>query len=653
MNHLSKESSPYLLQHKDNPVHWYAWSDDAFKAAKEQNKAIFLSIGYSTCHWCHVMEHESFENPDIAKLMNDAFINIKVDREERPDIDQLYMSVCQMMTGAGGWPLTIVMTPDKEPFFAGTYFPAKSLPQRIGMQDLIPSLLSAWNDKPESVFNQCQKIMKALELSNQETHEIVDKNIVNKAIKQCETQFDRDYGGFTEAPKFPSSHQLNFLLSYYKQSGDKSVLDMVTKTLDEMFSGGIYDQVGYGFHRYSTDKEWHLPHFEKMLYDQAQLIMTYSLAYDITQKESYKRCVEQCIEYALERMNHSEGAFFQLEDADSEGEEGTFYIWKQSELKSILSEKELEQVTEIFNISEEGNFVDEARRVTIGENILNPKTPLSEMSNWNDIRLRLKEEREKRESPGLDDKVLTDWNALWIAGLAKARVILNNNTYIELAQKTLEFIESYLEQDKKLLHRFKDGNSGIEGTLFDYQFYVYALIILYEVTDNERYLEKALTFHDISIELFWDEKDKGYFISQSSDLIIKQKDSYDGAIPSGNAIAYFNDCTLSRITHDAQRYLRAQQNIQRVGQSMNRYPLGYTCWLDSYVQTSLFTHTLVVTESLTKEQRQSLKMFKHVFVQEMTAPFITNILSKKGFKSIDNKKTFLFVFLSLNAIHLL
>ncbi|RAP31261.1 thioredoxin domain-containing protein [Candidatus Marinamargulisbacteria bacterium SCGC AG-343-D04] len=640
MNRLSEESSPYLLQHTDNPVHWYAWSEEAFEEAKKQDKPIFLSIGYSTCHWCHVMAHESFENSVVANLMNEAFINIKVDREERPDIDQLYMTVCQMMTGAGGWPLTIVMTPDKEPFFAGTYFPVNSSPHRIGMKDLIVSLSEAWNEKRGVVINETQKIVRSLQLVSKDSCEEVSKDVFDNAFHAFVSHYDKEYGGFSKAPKFPSSHQLDFLMAYYQSTGKEDAINMVTHTLDAMFLGGIYDQVGYGFHRYSTDQEWHLPHFEKMLYDQAQLIMTYSTAYHITKNKQYKDCVNQCVSYISERLLHSEGGGFSAEDADSEGEEGTFYIWKYSELERLLNKEEFDYVVKTFKITKEGNFIDEGSRKTIGENILNPEYSLVDDKLWESIRQRLKVEREKRVAPGLDDKILTDWNGLLIAGLAKAGQALNNDSYIQKAKDIVLFIEKYLEKNDKLYHRFREGKSGIEATMFDYHFYVYGLIELYQVSNNERYLKKALKYNEAAAKLFWDTDKKGYFISQSKDLLVKQKDSYDGAIPAGNAVGFFNDLKLSHITHDAERFVRAKEGIERVAGDMNRYPMGYTFWLKAYVDLNNGLPTLVITEDLTIDQQVEIDKFTGILIQYMNTPYLKTVLTTKGFKSINDQATF-------------
>ncbi|MDZ7689976.1 MAG: thioredoxin domain-containing protein [Balneolaceae bacterium] len=388
-NQLASEMSPYLQQHADNPVHWYAWGDEAFEVAKEQDKPIFLSIGYATCHWCHVMEHESFEDEEVAELMNEAFINIKVDREERPDIDNTYMTVCQMMTGSGGWPLTIFLTPEKKPFYAATYIPKRGRQGRPGMMELIPWIQNLWDEKRDKVYNSANEIVEAFQKSNTQTPgEKVSKEILNKAFHQFKQRFDRQHGGFGDAPKFPSPHNLMFLLRYWKQSDDQQALVMVEQTLDAMCRGGIYDHIGFGFHRYSTDSSWLLPHFEKMLYDQAMHILAYTEAWQATGNELFKQTVDQTVTYITRDLKDKHGGFFSAEDADSEGEEGKFYVWSTDEIRDILSTAEAELFIEVYNLEEQGNFKEEASGQRISKNIPHLQKSIEELANERQMKPR-------------------------------------------------------------------------------------------------------------------------------------------------------------------------------------------------------------------------------------------------------------------------
>ena len=440
VNRLAESSSPYLLQHKNNPVDWYPWGNEAFKKAAELDIPIFLSIGYSTCHWCHVMAHESFEDEQVAQLLNENFISIKVDREELPEIDHVYMSVCQAMTGRGGWPLTIIMTPDKEPFFAGTYFPKNGSFGRPGMMELLPSIADAWKNKRAELVQSAEKINEYLVKSNtKELGTPLSKAILKETYSQFVNRYDKNHGGFGTQPKFPSPHNLVYLLRYHHMTDDKTALKMVEKTLQEMRLGGIFDHVGYGFHRYSTDKEWLVPHFEKMLYDQAMLVMAYTEAFQITGKPEYKKTAEEILTYVQRDMTDAKGGFYSAEDADSEGEEGLFYIWSIQELQSIIGEKDTQFIQNIFNLTLEGNFKDEASGQSTGKNIFHLKTSISnskDLKQFSQIREKIFHVREKRIHPLKDDKILTDWNGLMIAAMAKAGVAFQDNVLIESAEKS-------------------------------------------------------------------------------------------------------------------------------------------------------------------------------------------------------------------------
>ncbi len=591
-NRLINEKSPYLLQHAYNPVDWYPWSDEAFEKAKNENKPIFLSIGYSTCHWCHVMERESFEDPEVAELMNDAFVSIKVDREERPDLDHIYMSVCQAITGSGGWPLTVVMTPDKKPFFAGTYFPKIPGFNQIGMLLLIPEVKKIWDERQQDLIKSAENITEAVRKNITSTRgDELDDKVLTKAYEQLEKRFDPTNGGFTISPKFPTPHNLLFLLRYWNRTGDKKAIDMVERTLQSMRAGGIFDHIGYGFHRYSTDEEWLVPHFEKMLYDQAQLIIAYTETYQVTQKEIYRRIAEEILEYTNKVLLSPEGGYFSAEDADSEGKEGKFYVWNEAELRHHLDKEEAEFVINVFNIEKHGNFIEPLAGKEMGTNILHLQSSIAEMASENKIsedtffkkldgiREKLDNIRDKRVHPFKDDKILTDWNGLMIAALAKAAQAFDKPEYTEIAEKVVEFILNNLRDPKgKLLHRYREGEASIPANLDDHAFLIWGLIELYETTFNTKYLELAVEFNDELLNNFWDQ-DQGafYFTSRDSEeLIIRKKEIYDGAVPSGNSIAFLNLIRLSRSTGDPKLEAKAIEIGRAFSEEVSKFPSAYT-----------------------------------------------------------------------------
>jgi len=584
-NKLKSEKSPYLLQHAKNPVNWYPWGQEAFDRARDEEKPIFLSIGYSTCHWCHVMAHESFEDEEVAKLMNEVFVSIKVDREERPDIDKIYMTICQMMTGSGGWPLTIIMTPDKKPFFAGTYFPKESRFGRVGIIDLIKRIKELWNNQRNELLNSAEQITFSLQNIDQESPgEKFSDEILKKAFRQLSIQFDSVNGGFGNRPKFPTPHNLIFLLRYWKRSGDKKALEMIETTLQAMRKGGIYDHIGFGFHRYSTDSIWLVPHFEKMLYDQALIAIAYIEAYQATKNNLYKETAQEILSYVLRDMMSQEGGFYSAEDADSEGKEGKFYVWTQEELKDILNNDDLELAIKTFNIEESGNYLEEASGKKTKSNILYLKDfPKKEnFENLKKIRLTLFSERVKRIHPHKDDKILTDWNGLMIVALAKGTTAFQEPKYLETAKKAINFILSNLRDSKnKLLHRYKDGVSEIDGFLTDYSFLIWSLIELYESTFNIFYLKTALELHEIQIEDFWDNNVGGFYFTakDTEELLTKQKEIYDGAIPSGNSIAMLNLLKLSYITGNHELEEKADILLRVFSEKIKANPLAYTQFL--------------------------------------------------------------------------
>ncbi len=549
-NRLFDEKSPYLLQHAFNPVDWYPWGEEAFKKANEEDKPIFLSIGYSTCHWCHVMEKECFTDPAVAELMNDVFINIKVDREERPDIDGVYMTVSQMLTGGGGWPLTIIMTPDKKPFYAATYIPKESRYGRIGMLDLVPQIKNYWDNQRERLEAISKNVAISLG-SGKGGDEEIPVTVFDTAFTLLEDAYDEKYGGFGPAPKFPSAHNLLFLLRYWRRTGNEKALEMVEKTLREMHRGGIYDHIGYGFHRYSTDREWLVPHFEKMLYDQAMLLMAYTEAYQATGRQEYRRTGEEIITYVLRDIAALDGGFFSAEDADSEGEEGKFYLWDTDELEAILTAEEFDQIIEVYGVKPEGNYLDEASKRRTGKNILHLEQDIAENKVLEEANNKLFEAREMRARPILDDKILTDWNGLMIAALCKAGRAFHIEEYIEEAVRSMEFITSTMFDGNMLLHRYREGEANINGFIDDYAFMIWAFIELYQATHEKRFLDKATELNRIMIEKFND-PNGGFFFTgnEGENLLTRKKELYDGAIPSGNSVAFYNLLRLSRLTGD-------------------------------------------------------------------------------------------------------
>ena len=564
-NRLIFESSPYLLQHAANPVDWYPWSEEAFQRALELDKPIFLSIGYTTCHWCHVMEHESFEDSEVAALMNDAFINIKVDREERPDIDNIYMSVTQMVTGRGGWPMTIIMTPEKEAFFAGTYFPKTTRYSRIGMLELVPKVANMWNEEEsrDSLISNAEEITKKLKNINRSIKRSGDisKEIFSKTYQSFNSRYDKQYGGFGSSPKFPKPHDYMFLANYFIRTKDSNALYMLEESLSKMRFGGIYDQIGFGFHRYSTDSKWLAPHFEKMLYDQALLIHAYLDTYIITGDEKYSNVVHEIIDYVLRDMTSSEGGFYSAEDADSEGEEGTFYIWKSIEILEVLGQEDGVFMNDVLNIQENGNWKEGKEHHT---NIPHRQ------SNWNQIskkysltvneaknlyeksRIKLFNYRKDRVHPQKDDKILTDWNGLMISALSRAASILDNSRYEDAAIKSMDFISNHLtDKDGKLFKRIRiqKGKPGLNATIEDYSFVIWGAIELYQLTFDPSYLELASFLSDHTIDHFLDSNDGSFYFTSdyAEKLLIRSKDVYDGAIPSGNSVSAYNFIRLGRI----------------------------------------------------------------------------------------------------------
>jgi len=574
-NRLIREKSPYLLQHAYNPVDWHAWGNDVFEKASLENKPVFLSIGYSTCHWCHVMEEESFENERIAAILNRHFISIKVDREERPDIDQVYMDAVMAMTGAGGWPLNLFLTSEKKAFFGGTYFPPDDCYGRPGFETVLLHLAGQWESERERVAHAGESIAKALgnfaSERGKEKKQLTESTL-DKAYDQYEKIFDSVHGGFAKAPKFPTPHLLSFLLQYYHRSKKPEALGMVRRTLEAMRRGGIYDHLGGGFHRYSTDERWHVPHFEKMLYDQALLAKAYIEAFQITGALEYAQTAKAVFDYVCRDLRGNHGAFLSAEDADSAPEaatpklkkEGAYYVWKHDELIRTLDQREIPVFTAFFGVVENGNVEQDPFGEFSGANILHAAEPLESISRrmqmpaaevtalLESAKQRLLKARDQRLRPHLDDKVLADWNGLMIAAMASGGRVLGLPELTLAAEKAASFILSEMIREGRLYHRWRDGEAAINGFLDDYAFFIYALIELYESTFNPVYLKHARDLALQMIELFEDTEKGGFFFSErvSRELPANPKPLYDGAVPSGNSVAIHSLARLGRLLRD-------------------------------------------------------------------------------------------------------
>ena len=574
---MENESSPYLKQHVYNPVDWYPWGDEAFQKAREENKPIFLSIGYSTCHWCHVMAHESFEDDEVAEKMNDVFVNIKVDREERPDIDGVYMQVAQMMTSRGGWPLTIIMTPEKEPFFAATYLPKKSRYNSIGLLDLTDRIRDLWKNDQDNIMEVVGRVRDALTNSIRDrAGDQLDLTAVDEAVSELSNRFDEERGGFGSAPKFPSPHNLLLLMRHWKRSRSERSLEMVVKTLSEMRKGGIYDQIGYGFHRYATDVSWLLPHFEKMLYDQAGLMMAYTEAFQITGDDIFADTVREIKTYVTRDLLSPDGAFYSAEDADSEGVEGKFYVWSLEEISELLSEDELGVFTQFYGVERHGNFREEATGEETGLNILHKVSSVHEIGqktgmNEDDVialiesaEQKLFEARKGRVRPSRDEKILTDWNGFMIAALAKAGAALGDDEFIETAETAIAYVLGQMsDEDGRLYHSKKQGNGGVAGFLDDYVYILWALFELYQATFKTKYLETARVLINHTISHFWDSEKRGFYFTpdDSEELLVRRREIYDGAMPSGNSVAMYNLVRFARIFGDSDLEEKAWETI--------------------------------------------------------------------------------------------
>ncbi len=598
-NQLIHEKSPYLLQHAHNPVAWHPWGTAAFDKARKENKSVFLSVGYATCHWCHVMEKESFEDPEAAAALNDAFVCIKVDREERPDIDAVYMAACQMVTGSGGWPLTVVMTPDKKPFFAATYLSKTSRFGRLGLMELCTQLKALWHSDPGRVQDAAEGIAGHLEKAfffPPAQGQALGMEVLDQAYAQIARSYDPQDGGFDSAPKFPTPHRLMFLLRSHNRTAKADALKMTTHTLTAMRMGGMWDHVGFGFHRYATDKHWLLPHFEKMLYDQALMAIAYLEAYQVTGDSFLAQTAEEIFTYVLRDMTSPQGAFWTAEDADSEGEEGKFYVWRLEEFEQVLKQTSTNiHWQRIFNLTPEGNFEDEASRRKNGANILHLTRSLAQWEKaldigpqtlagqWVKLRENLFALRRRRVTPLKDDKVLTDWNGLMIAALAVGARVLESKTYAEAALKAVAFIREFLVDEKgRLLHRFRDGQAAIVAQAGDYAYFIMGLIELYRSTFHSDLLEQAIHLQELMDAGFWDPDQGGYFLTTQGnhELPVRPKELYDGAMPSANSVALSNLLLLAKLTGDSQWEQRAHHLTRTFTAQVARQPAAFTHFLN-------------------------------------------------------------------------
>jgi len=590
-NRLAESKSPYLQQHADNPVDWHPWGDAAFEKARRENKPVFLSIGYSTCHWCHVMAHECFEKDEVADLLNQHFIAIKVDREERPDVDQVYMDVCQAMTGSGGWPLSIFMTPDALPFYAATYIPRQGGAGRMGMLELLPLVAEKWRADPERLKSAGQEIIDALAASRavrEKGH--LQNDIFRLAEQNLAEAFDDKYGGFGKPPKFPRPHDLCFLLRRYRRTENSRLLDMVTRTLTAMRRGGIYDQVGFGFHRYATDETWLVPHFEKMLYDQAGLLTAYAEAYQVTQEPLFADTAREIAVYLKRDLRSPDGAFYAAEDADSEGEEGRFYVWSETELIDLLGSDVAGRFNPAYGVTAAGNYHEEATGEATGTNILHLAVPADEVravltdDQLAAARNRLLEVRARRVRPHRDEKIVTAWNAMVISALARTSRILDEPVFLEDAERVAAFLwQNLRNRQGRLLRSYNRGAADIPGFAEDYAFLARGLLDMYEAGFAAEHLLRALVVAEDMAQLFF-ESESGILFDTAHNaepLVMRPHSSWDGAMPAAGSIALEVFSRLHLVTGDQAWRARAEQLLDASSGQLGRYPGGFTQMLQS------------------------------------------------------------------------
>lgn len=575
-NRLAGETSPYLLQHAYNPVNWYPWCEEAFEKARKEDKPIFLSIGYSTCHWCHVMAHESFEDEETAAILNERFVSIKVDKEERPDIDSIYMSVCQALTGSGGWPTSIFMTPEQHPFFAGTYFPKKSGYGTVSFTELLLNISEKWKTEKESLIQSGKRIAEILSRpAKDQTAEkmTASMELIAQGAELLKQSYDPIHGGFGSAPKFPTPHNLLFLLQYYSKTGDRDALSMVEKTLAQMYKGGLFDQIGFGFSRYSTDRYFLVPHFEKMLYDNALLLMSYASTYAVTEKAIYRDAATKTAEYVMRELTAPQGGFYCAQDADSDGVEGKYYVFEEQEIKKLLGEKVGEAFCHYYDITQKGNFEGKSIPNVLQQGVLT--------DHFEQYFPQLYDYRRKRAALHLDDKILTSWNGLMIAALAWLYQVVEDEAYLNAAENACVFIENNMAHGDTLSVSYRAGKSAGNGFLDDYAFYIFAMLSMYDTTFDNKYLQRAVELNEKAIREFYDRENGGFFLygRENEQLIARPKETYDGAIPSGNSVMAYNLVKLARTVKDMRLEELARQQIDFVAADAAKYPAGYCFYL--------------------------------------------------------------------------
>jgi uncharacterized protein YyaL (SSP411 family) len=652
-NRLITEKSPYLLQHAYNPVDWYPWGDEAFAKAKAEDKPVFVSIGYSSCHWCHVMEKECFDDEEVAELMNRAFVCIKVDREERPDLDGTYMMACQAMGRSCGWPLNVILTADEKPFFAASYIPKSSRFGLTGMMDLVPQIEELWKKRRADLENLGGDITRRLEAyAERAAGGELGKDVLDDAYEKLVLDFDEENGGFGSAPKFPTPHRLLFLLRYWNRTGEKTALAMAEKTLRAMRLGGVFDQVGYGFHRYSTDADWLVPHFEKMLYDQALLALAYTEAYQATGAGKFKVTAQEVLDYVLRDLASPEGGFYSAEDADSEGEEGKFYLWSMKEIRDDLPPADADLAVRLFGVKPEGNFTEAGRQT--GRNILHWTQSLEEAASEAQLTVdqfilrlgrivkSLLEARKTRVHPAKDDKVLADWNGLMIAALARASQVFGGEKYLQAAVKAADFVLAKMRiADGTLLHRYAKSEAAVEAFLDDYAFLAWGLIEVYEAGFNEKHLKTAIELTNAMTARFWDEKGGGfYFTASGNAALTRMKEAYDGALPSGNSVALLNLLRLAVLTGNPKFEEKAGRMIRTFADEVKRAPTAYAFMLlgADFALGPAYS-VILVGEPREKDTLELLGALRKRFLPNLVVSLRKPDAAGLGYEIVDGKAT--------------
>lgn len=652
-NRLVNEKSPYLLQHAYNPVDWYPWSQEAFDRAKAEDKPLFVSIGYSTCHWCHVMEKESFEDEEVAALLNDAFICIKVDREERPDLDSYYMAACQAMGRSCGWPLNVILTPKMNPFFATSYIPKNSVRGLVGLMELVPQVKQLWKRQRQELEITGADIKGRVEAMEKRIAEKeLGREILQDAFDRLKVEFDAANGGFGRAPKFPRPHSLMFLLRYWKRTGDKKAIEMVELTLKKMRQGGICDQLGFGFHRYSTDVVWLVPHFEKMLYDQALMALAFLETFQATAMPRYEGAAKEILTYVQRELASLQGAFFSAQDADSEGEEGKFYVWTMDEVLDVLSPADADLAVHVFGLKAEGNFTEAGK--PSGKNILHFDEPLQELAPYkgmtlqemisrvHEVRDKLFQARKKRVAPATDDKVLTDWNGLMIAAFARAGRLLSEAAYVDASRKAADFFLSQMLEGEVLFHRYSKGERAVEGFLDDYAFLGFGLTELYEASFDERYLRAAVAVTDGMVRRFWDEKNGGFFFTAKlvEARMPRIKQVYDGALPSGNSVAMLNLVRLAQLANN-QGYENLARKVSLIfSDEVQAAPDAYTFLLSALDFALGPSHSVtLVGEPQEKDIQSMIAALNQHYLPNLTVSVVAPNPSTLGYQKLEGKAT--------------